>query len=60
MTDLQPYESGLLEVGDGNALHWETCGSRDGKPAVVLHGGPGSGCSPWFSRLFDPRAYRAG
>ena len=23
-----------------------------------LHGGPGSGCTPWFRRLFDPSAYR--
>jgi proline iminopeptidase len=56
--ELQPIESGLLDVGDGHRLHWEACGARDGKPAVVLHGGPGSGCGPWWRRLFDPRAYR--
>jgi proline iminopeptidase len=39
-------------------VYWETCGDPGGKPAVVLHGGPGSGCSSWFRRLFDPRAYR--
>jgi len=48
----------MLEVGDGNRLYWETCGNPSGKPAVVVHGGPGSGCSPWFRTLFDPRAYR--
>src|SRR5215207_6747231 len=37
----------------------EACGARGGKPAVVLHGGPGSGCGAWWRRLFDPRAYRA-
>ena len=37
---------------------WETCGNPDGKPAVVLHGGPGSGCTDWHRRLFDPAAYR--
>jgi proline iminopeptidase len=45
-------------VGDGNAVYWETCGNPDGKPAVVLHGGPGSGCGEWFRRFFDPDAYR--
>jgi len=49
-----PYEHGLLDVGDGQRLYWETCGDPGGRPAVVLHGGPGSGCSPAFRRLFDP------
>jgi proline iminopeptidase len=48
----------MLDVGDGNLVYWETCGNPRGKPAVVLHGGPGSGCSPRFRRLFDPAAYR--
>lgn len=56
--EIEPYQHGLLEVGDGNAMHWETCGNPRGKPAVVLHGGPGSGCTPWHRRLFDPQAYR--
>lgn len=48
----------MLEVGDGNLVYWEACGNPHGKPAVVLHGGPGSGCSPGWRRLFDPAAYR--
>jgi len=62
MTDLypeiEPHEHGMLEVGDGNLVYWEACGDPRGKPAVVLHGGPGSGCSPRSRRLFDPGAYR--
>lgn len=54
----EPYASGWLPVGDGNQVYWETCGNPDGKPAVVLHGGPGSGCSPGMRRYFDPTAYR--
>jgi proline iminopeptidase len=54
----EPYDRGRLEVGDGNLVYWETCGRPDGKPAVVLHGGPGSGCSPRLRQLFDPAAYR--
>jgi len=56
--EIAPYESGMLEVGDGNLVYWETCGNRRGKPAVVLHGGPGSGCTEWHRRLFDPTSYR--
>jgi len=48
----------MLEVGDGNLVYWEVCGNPDGKPAVVVHGGPGSGCTAGWRRLFDPEAYR--
>lgn len=62
MTDLypeiEPYEHGMLDVGDDNLVAWETCGNPRGKPALVVHGGPGSGCTPWHRRLFDPDAYR--
>lgn len=56
--EIEPDETGLLDVGDGQRIYWEACGARNGKPAVVLHGGPGSGCVPSWRRLFDPRAYR--
>ena len=55
---IEPYDHGLLDVGDGHHIYWETCGNPRGKPALVLHGGPGSGCTPWHRRLFDPDAYR--
>ncbi|HEX2314342.1 MAG TPA: prolyl aminopeptidase [Thermomonospora sp.] len=55
---IEPYDSGLLDVGDGNQIYWEVCGNPDGKPAVMLHGGPGGGCTPDHRRQFDPRAYR--
>jgi proline iminopeptidase len=56
--DLDPYANGLLDVAPGQRIYWETCGNPGGKPALVLHGGPGSGCAPWHRRLFDPRKYR--
>jgi proline iminopeptidase len=56
--DIEPYETGMLDVGNGHNLYWEACGNPNGKPAVVLHGGPGSGCSPRHRRLFDPQRYR--
>ncbi len=56
--EIEPHDRGALVVGDGNAMYWEVCGNPAGKPVVVLHGGPGSGCSPWHRRLFDPDVYR--
>ncbi|MFD8610728.1 prolyl aminopeptidase [Streptomyces sp. NPDC059631] len=56
--EIEPYDHGLLDVGDGNHVYWETCGNPDGKPALVLHGGPGSGCTPGHRRYFDPAVYR--
>jgi proline iminopeptidase len=56
--EIEPDDHGMLEVGDGDLMYWETCGDPRGKPAVVLHGGPGSGCSAGQRRLFDPAAYR--
>ena len=47
----------MLDVGDGHTVYWERCGNPNGKPAVFLHGGPGSGCSADQRRLFDPAAY---
>jgi proline iminopeptidase len=55
---VEPYQHGMLDVGDGNALYWEVAGNPLGKPAVVLHGGPGSGCSPLQRRYFNPDDYR--
>jgi len=48
----------MLDVGDGHRVYWECCGNPDGKPALFLHGGPGSGCTPGQRRFFDPSAYR--
>jgi proline iminopeptidase len=54
---IEPYACGHLDVGDGHCIYWETCGEPDAKPVIVLHGGPGSGCSPRLRRLFNPSAY---
>ncbi len=55
---IEPYETGFLDVGDGHSIYWETSGNPHGKPAVALHGGPGSGTTPFWRRLFDPERYR--
>ncbi len=56
--EIEPYDHGMMDVGDGNLVYWEVCGNPQGKPAVVLHGGPGSGCNPGMRRYFDPEVYR--
>ncbi|PSK92274.1 prolyl aminopeptidase [Murinocardiopsis flavida] len=55
---IEPYDSGMLDVGDGHRIYWELSGNPAGKPVVFLHGGPGAGCSPAHRRLFDPERYR--
>ena len=54
---IEPYRSGMLDVGDGHSVYWELCGNPAGKPAVFLHGGPGAGCGADHRRLFDPARY---
>ncbi|WP_405815649.1 prolyl aminopeptidase [Streptomyces sp. NBC_01390] len=56
--EIEPYDHGMLDVGDGNHVYWEVCGNPRGKPAVFLHGGPGSGARAFSRRYFDPAAYR--
>ena len=56
--EIAPFDSGRLDVGEGQEVYWESCGAPAGKPALVLHGGPGSGCAASARRLFDPGAYR--
>ncbi|MEY4953649.1 MAG: prolyl aminopeptidase [Pseudomonadota bacterium] len=54
---IEPYASGMLDVGDGHTVYWERCGTPGGKPAVFLHGGPGGGISPKHRQQFDPALY---
>jgi proline iminopeptidase len=56
--EIEPYDAGFIDPGERNLVYWETCGSPSGNPALVVHGGPGSGCSPLFRRFFDPARYR--
>lgn len=53
------FQSGCLPTEDGHAVYWEVAGHPGGLPALVLHGGPGGGCSATHRQLFDPAAYRA-
>lgn len=56
--DIDPYASGLLDVGDSNRIYWETSGNPHGRPALVVHGGPGAGGSRGARKTFDPDVFR--
>lgn len=55
---IEPFDQRMLDVGDGHRVYVEQCGNPQGLPVVVLHGGPGGGCSPAMRRFFDPAKYR--
>ena len=55
---VEPFDHIVLEVGDGHSVYVEQAGNPEGIPVVVLHGGPGGGCSPAMRRYFDPKVYR--
>jgi proline iminopeptidase len=48
----------MLDTGDGNLIYWEACGNPEGLPALIVHGGPGSGCSAGNRRAFNPDRFR--
>lgn len=55
---IEPFDQRMMDVGDGHRIYVEQCGHPQGIPVVVLHGGPGGGCSPAMRRYFDPSVYR--
>uniref|UniRef100_UPI003B519F33 prolyl aminopeptidase n=1 Tax=Roseovarius indicus TaxID=540747 RepID=UPI003B519F33 len=55
---VEPFDRRMMDVGDGHTIYVEQSGNPEGKPVVVLHGGPGGGCSPAMRRYFDPKVFR--
>ncbi|WP_341367712.1 prolyl aminopeptidase [Yoonia sp. BS5-3] len=55
---IDPFDQRMLTVGEGHSIYVEQAGNPDGIPVVVLHGGPGGGCSPAMRRYFDPEIFR--
>jgi len=54
----EPFDSGLLEVGDGNQVYYEQVGNPEGIPVLMVHGGPGAGCSLNGRGAYDPKRFR--
>jgi proline iminopeptidase len=55
---INPFDQRVIPVSGGHKIYMEQCGNPTGIPVVVLHGGPGGGCSPAMRRFFDPAIYR--
>ncbi len=55
---VEPFDQRMIDVGQGHKIYVEQCGNPKGVPVVILHGGPGGGCSPAMRRYFDPSVYR--
>ncbi|MCB1637189.1 MAG: alpha/beta fold hydrolase, partial [Xanthomonadales bacterium] len=53
-----PFDSGFLRVSERHQLYYEQCGNPTGKPVIMVHGGPGGGCSDAMRRFHDPSKYR--
>jgi proline iminopeptidase len=56
--EINPYQTGMLQVSDLHRIYWEQSGNPQGKPVVFLHGGPGGGSLPIYRQMFDPQRYR--
>jgi proline iminopeptidase len=56
--NIDPFESGMLDVGDTQQIYCECSGNPNGRPVLYLHGGPGSGCTPRNRCYFDPDVYK--
>ena len=57
-SEIAPYRTGRLKVSALHELYYEECGNPRGKPALLLHGGPGSGSTAVMRRYHDPDRYR--
>ncbi|MGV8949794.1 MAG: prolyl aminopeptidase [Cypionkella sp.] len=55
---IDPFDQRQMDMGDGHKIYVEQCGNPQGIPVLVLHGGPGGGCSPAMRRYFDPAVFR--
>ncbi|MBD2208695.1 prolyl aminopeptidase [Nostoc linckia FACHB-104] len=55
---IEPYKKGYLQVSELHKIHFEESGNPQGKPIVLLHGGPGGGCPPFYRQYFNPEKWR--
>jgi len=56
--DMEPFEKGFLDVSKTHKIYWEQSGNKDGKPIIILHGGPGGGSAPFYRSFCDPKVWR--
>jgi proline iminopeptidase len=56
--ETEPFSFGWLPTGSAHEVYYEECGRPDGRPCVILHGGPGGAINPTMRRFFDPARWR--
>jgi proline iminopeptidase len=56
--EIQPYRQELLKVSNLHTIYFEESGNPQGKPVVILHGGPGEGSQPIYRQYFNPDLWR--
>ena len=56
--DIEAFDHGVIELDHRHRMYYEQCGNPNGKPVVILHGGPGGGCGAKMRRFHDPKHYR--
>ena len=52
------FAHGWLPTGGPHEIFYEECGNPNGKPCVILHGGPGGAINPTMRRFFNPDKWR--
>ena len=50
----EPYRTGYLRVSPQHEIFYQLGGTPQGMPVMVLHGGPGAGCSARISAISIP------
>src|SRR3546814_15312036 len=55
---IEPFSQGPLDLDGRHTMYRELSGNPEGRPVVLLRGGPGAGGGPDHRLFFDPRHYR--
>ena len=55
---IEPYLTHRLKVSAIHEIHVAEYGNPEGKPVILIHGGPGAGSNSTMPRYHDPAAYR--
>jgi proline iminopeptidase len=58
LPEIEPYRTGLLPVSPIHNIYFEESGNPEGKPVLMVHGGPGGGSNPTMRRYHNPADYR--
>lgn len=56
--EIEPRINRELKLNNVHTMNITEYGNPNGIPVVVLHGGPGSGCRPYYSQYFNSDDYR--